>query len=388
MIAIALWVLAQDDWEVPTLSRDLGLHFENPDASIVFDVSGRQKITLFVIPDEGATNVKKNGSLFYPTTDLFVDGTAFDRVTMFLDVRMDRGIPPQNGGFDARVESWWIRYEVPIPVSLFAQAGKFASPIGNFIPRHDTPQDVLPFRPLPYVTVTNFKPTFTQAQLLASRNLPRLDRYGRMLIWEEVYASGVLLFGTEGPFHYRLAVTNNATSGPPKWWDFNNGDEGNRNASGFFGFTPWIWLKLGVSFSTGPYLHKGETAIGAGRSDLFHDMVGASAEASYGHWAAYFEFFHHAYEAANISRDLLADSWYLELQYKIQPGLAAGVRLARNTFSSLGGVDWDHTSVRVEGGVRWTVLKGLVVRGELMITDTTGHDPDDFMSVLQILVFF
>jgi hypothetical protein len=389
VIGLVLTILAQDDWELPTLSRDLGLHFENPDGTIAIDFSGRQKLTLFVISDEGTMNVKKDASLFYPTTDLFVDIVAWEKLELFLDLRIDRHIPPEDRSMQTRVEAWWIRWTTPSPIELRLQFGKFPSPIGQFIPRHDTPQDVLPFRPLAYVTVTNFRPNFTQGQLLASKDAPRLARYGRMLIWEELYATGAMAFGSHGPFHYRAAITNNAPSGGPKWWGFNEADDGNLNLSGFFGFTPWIGLKLGFSFSTGPYLHEGEARIGAAdRTELLHDLLGASVELSYGHFALYAEYFHHRIEAANISDDLEAHSGYAELQVKLMPGLAAALRYNQNMFSELGGRDWDNATGRFEAGVRWSLVKGLVVRGQILLTESTGNDPDDPMGVLQVMVHF
>jgi hypothetical protein len=210
-----------------------------------------------------------------------------------------------------------------------------------------------------------------------------------MLIWEDLYASGVLLFGDEGPFHYRVGVSNNAPSGPPKFWDFNAGDEGNQNVSGFFGVTPWIGLTLGVSFSTGAYLHEDEARIvWKDRTKLFHDLIGFGAEFSVGHFAAYAEYFYHHIEPANIADDLEAHSWYVELQYKILPGLAAGARVGQNLYSGLSGQTWDYDTVRVEGGAAWTIIKGLVLRNEFMITTTAHNDADDFMWVMQLIATF
>lgn len=390
---VALLILAgplgaQDDWEMPTLRDDLGLHFENPDGTIVAEFSGRQKFTLFVIPNEGTMNVRKNGSLFYPVTDLFFDVVVHDRIRFFVDARMDRHIPPSDDSLQVRAEAWWMRYETPLPFSLVAQFGKFPTPIGNFIPRHDTPQDVLPFRPMPYVTVTAFKPAQTEAQLLASRDRPRLERYGRMLIWEDLYAVGLLFFGTEGPFHYRLAATNNAPSGGPKFWDFNEDDEGNVNVSGYFGVAPWIGLKLGFSFSTGPYLHEDEAPTFHDRESLPHDLLGLSAEFSLGHFAAYAEYFLHRIDADRIHRDLYAHSWYIELQYKLLAGLAAALRFNQNLYSELSGRDWDNATVRVEAGVRWALFKGVALRTQITVTETTGRDEDDFMWTLQAVFNF
>src|SRR3984893_17025943 len=78
----------------------------------------------------------KIDNLFNPRLTLFLDAQLGSQVYFFAQVRVDRGFDPSNHGAPVRFDEYALRITPGEDGRFTLQAGKFATVIGNWIPRH------------------------------------------------------------------------------------------------------------------------------------------------------------------------------------------------------------------------------------------------------------
>src|SRR5207244_1651041 len=120
-------------------------------------------------------------------------------VYIFVQARVDRGIDPGVKIRDARADEYFLRYTPFDDSRLNIQFGKFATVIGNFIPRHFSWDNPFITAPLPYenvVTISDQTAPASAKAFLARKNLADQKTKWLPLIWGPSYASGGAISGS------------------------------------------------------------------------------------------------------------------------------------------------------------------------------------------------
>ena len=187
MMALALALALQDfDWARDLEEADLSVTW----GPLTMEFGGELDLELYVYEDEApgvsvedaalrsdhykrpgqADSAEGGGRL-----KLTIDGALGERITWFFEGRIDHGAPFDEGeAVGARVEQAWAQAALVEDAALDLRLGKFAPPLGNFLPRHQPRQNPLVTFPLPYDQITTFmKPTDTAASYPARPGRPR-----------------------------------------------------------------------------------------------------------------------------------------------------------------------------------------------------------------------
>lgn len=327
---------------------------------------------------------------------LFLDGGYQTWLTYEVEGRVDRGEPAESGdAVGARLEQYWLRGSIPESALLNLELGKFAAPVGNFIPRSSARKNPLATFPLIYDQVTTFmRKSDTLAAVLGRRDRPAVKDW-RVPIYRELYGVGGMVFGTWKNLTYSFAVMNTA---PASWvfqWPLHAGDFRDPNYYLRLSYAVDASLSVGASASRGPYDRHDAAGIPAGRDtgdypqtlagvDL-HYAIGALDLSSEVYWTRL---------KAPLIGDLDLWSWYVEGKYTILPGLFGAVRLAQMIFGSIddaAGVShqWDRNLTRVEFGGGYFFTKNLFTKATMQLNHTMGgRQPHDNLFVVQVGLTF
>ncbi|HLY08293.1 MAG TPA: hypothetical protein VKW04_03200, partial [Planctomycetota bacterium] len=181
---------------------------------------------------------------------LFLDGGYQSWLTYEIEGRVDQGEPAKSGeDVGERLEQYWVRGTLPDSTLVNLELGKFAAPLGNFIPRSSARKNPLTTDPLVYDQVTTFmKKSDTPATVLGRRDKPAVKDW-RVPIYRELYGVGGMAFGTWKDLTVSLAVMNIA---PASWvfqWPLHAGDFRDPNYYVHLSYAADASLSVGTSFS-------------------------------------------------------------------------------------------------------------------------------------------
>jgi hypothetical protein len=313
-----------------------------------------------------------------------------------VDLRVDRAISAESGeGFGARLEQYWLRATPPGQSVVHFQLGKFAAPFGNFIPRSSTSQNPFPTFPLPYDHVTSFVyATDTPAQILARRDAPT-SKEQRVPVWEELYATGAMIFGNVGDFRYAAAVMNSAPASWPYDWDLRDTDYRIPSVYLRASMAVDISTTLGVSFARGPYEKWNDYWIPPGReaTDFNQTVWGVDASYSAGHLELFAEGMFSRFQTA-FANTLELYSYYAEAKYTFLPGFYAALRLGQIRFGTMTdaageSVHWDRDTTRYELGAGYFFTKNFFVKASYQINQALGGDlPLENMLMMELVLAY
>ncbi len=301
------------------------------------------------------------GAFINPRLSLFLDTKIGAHFYSLVQARIDQGFDPRVRRQDARFDEYLIRY---IPFGdgrLNLQFGKFATVVGNWVPRHDSWQNPFITAPLPYenvVAVGDRAPAKSAAAFIARGGM--VDKKGAWvpLIWGPAYTSGGSVFGSIERFDYALEFKNDSVSSRPSVWDAQSIGWSHPTVSGRFGYRPDASWNVGVSGSEGTYLVPGaERALPAGKSrgDYRQFTVGPDVSYAHGHWQWWAEVFLARFEIPSVGHaDLLA--YYVEAKYKFTAQLFGALRWNQELFGSVndgtgGRVAWDKDIWRIDAAL-------------------------------------
>jgi hypothetical protein len=322
---------------------------------------------------------------------LFLDGGFQDWLTYEVEGRVDRGEPAESGeAVGARLEQYWIRGTIPDSTLANLELGKFAAPVGNFIPRSSTRKNPLATWPLVYDQVTTFmKKSDTPANVLGRRDRPAVKDW-RVPIYRELYGVGGMAFGTWNKLTYSFAVMNTA---PGSWvfqWPLHAGDFHDPNFYLHLSYALDASLSVGTSLSRGPYDRQDAAGIPANRDtgDFPQTLAGVDLQYAIGYLEVFAEAYWTRFKAPLIG-DLDLWSWYVEGKYKILPGLFGALRLAQTQYGEIddaAGVShqWDRNLVRVEFGGGYFFTRNFFTKMTMQLNYTMGgREPHDHLFVWQ-----
>jgi len=325
-----------------------------------------------------------------------IDGAFQEWLNWRVEGRVDHGAPAEEGeAVGARLEQYWWRFSIPDVSLVHLQLGKFAAPIGNFIPRSIPQKNPLTTWPIVYDQVTTFmKKTDTVATLLARRDRSAIKDW-RVPIYREVYGTGGMLFGTWEKLSWWFAVTNSA---PAEWvfqWPYHAGDFRDPVYYGRASYAIDPRVTVGASVSRGPYDRRDAGGIPAGRDtgDFPQTIAGIDVHYQFGHLNVYAEAYWNRFKTPNTGPlDLWC--WYVEGKYSFLPGLFGAARFGQYVYGEVddaGGVarPWGRNLNRAELGGGYFFTQNLFVKGTLQLNYTSGgREPNDHMFMMQLGLTF
>ena len=381
------------DGGLPTL-EGLGLRWASPSGAYQGELSGRLDLELYV-PQDAAPGLIPDSSPFAAgRMRLFGDVFAGDHVYGSAELRVDRGETPTAGSLDVRMDQAFVRI-APSGSHFQLQLGKFASPFGGYAARHHTVSDVFIRPPLPYDVHTviswNVAPQ-NAAGFLTWRDRPAEFRsVGAPPIWNVPYQWGAMALLAAGKVDARIGWMNSLPSSIPPSWGWNGGSVANGAPAVSVGWTASPELRLGGSWTRGPYLWpliRGSLPTGAKASDYYQQLVGVEGVFSRGPAVLRSEVVYDWWKVPNVADNATDVSGYLEAQTDVVAGLWIAARVAaihyRDVANGLGGAaPWDYDVRRAQLSAGYRLVRNAELKVEVMHTEMDGPlDPrDDLFSV-------
>jgi hypothetical protein len=338
----------------------------------------------------------KIDNLFNPRLTLFLDAQLGSQVYFFAQARVDRGFDPSDHGAQIRLDEYALRITPWKDGRFTLQAGKFATVIGNWIPRHLSWENPFINAPLPYENVT----------LLEDRSAPyygyltgqfRDPKYNYIpVIWGPVYASGVSIAGRIDHFDYAAEVKNASLSSRPESWNATEIGFDNPTVSARIGFRPNQMWNFGFSASDGAYFRPEAMRTLPYGSDIgdYHERVlGQDISFAWHHLQLWAEFYEARFEVPGVG-DADTFVYYFEAKYKFTPQFFGAVRWNQQFFADVpdgygGSIPWgdDIWRVDIAAGYRFTPHTQLKLQYSFQ-QETTGPRDDNHMLAAQFTVRF
>jgi hypothetical protein len=168
--------------------------------------------------------------LFNPRLVLFLDAQLGTQVYGFAQARLDRGFDPGTGSLHLRLDEYALRFTPGDAAHFNVQVGKFATAVGNWVPRHGSWDNPFVDAPLPYENLTGLwdaQPVPSDNALLQwahvhpglPARITAMEKNLRVpLIWGPSYASGLAFSGAFDRFRYAVELKNADLSSRPDSW--------------------------------------------------------------------------------------------------------------------------------------------------------------------------
>src|ERR1700730_14891066 len=139
----------------------------------------------------------KVDNLFNSRLTLFLDAQIGSQIYFFVQSRLDRGFDPSNQGAQVRLDEYALRVTPWEDGRFTLQVGKFATVIGNWVPRHLSWDNPFINAPLVYENIRTIGDKSAPASALDFISRP--NYYGKYsfnsVIWGPSYASGISVSG-------------------------------------------------------------------------------------------------------------------------------------------------------------------------------------------------
>jgi hypothetical protein len=330
--------------------------------------------------------------LFNPRLTIFVDARWSNYLYFFSQVRLDRGFDPSDEGAQMRLDEYFLRYKPFGNARLNFQIGKFATIVGNWVPRHYSWDNPFITAPLPYENLTGMWDIAAPDEvdtLLYWGHVPGYDtmdysdKYLRLpIIWGPSYASGAAVSGAIEKFDYAVEMKNSSLASHPESWNVTQIGFDHPTFSGRLGFRPNEMWNFGLSVSSGCYLlPQAASSLPPGHNigDFREKVVAQDISFAWHHLQLWAEVYETRFEVPRIGNvDTLA--YYLEGKYKITPQLFVALRWNQQLFDTIPDknkqIQWGNDVWRIDAalGYRFTnYLQGKLqysfthVRGDVSI---------------------
>jgi hypothetical protein len=316
-----------------------------------------------------ATN---NNFLFNPRLTIFVDARWSDYLYFFGQLRLDRSFDPSDNGAQVRLDEYFLRYKPFGNARLNLQIGKFATVVGNWVPRHYSWDNPFVTAPLPYENLTGIwdiaapedvEELLYWGHVTGYDSMDYSDKYLRLpIIWGPSYASGVAVSGAINKFDYAAEMKNSALASRPESWDATEIGFSHPTFSGRLGFRPNEMWNMGISVSSGCYLlPQAAASLPRGRNigDFREKVLAQDISFAWHHLQLWAEVYETRFEVPRVGNaDTLA--YYVEGKYKITPQLFVALRWNQQLFDTVPDgkeqVQWGNDVWRVDTalGYRFT----------------------------------
>jgi hypothetical protein len=339
----------------------------------------------------------KIDNLFNPRLTLFLDAQLGSQIYFFVQSRTDRGFDPAARGAQVRLDEYALRF-TPWEDSRFnLQVGKFATVVGNWVPRHLSWENPFINAPLVYENITPISDKIAPASPLDFMRRFDNEKYEfNPVIWGPSYASGIAISGRLGQFDYAAEMKNASLSSRPESWNVTTTGFDHPTFSARLGFRPnQIW-NFGLSASDGPYFRpEAEQAapLAGGIGDYREFVLGQDASFAWHHLQLWAEFYEARFEVPRVG-DADTFAYYVEAKYKFLPQLFGALRWNQQLFSNIpdaagGQVGWSQDLWRIDvaAGYRFTSHIQLKLQYSFQ-QETTGPRDDNHLVAAQLTVRF
>lgn len=349
----------------------------------------------FEQPAPGLINSKID-NLFNPRLTLFLDTQIGSHVYFFAQSRLDRRFDPSNRGAQVRLDEYALRVTPWDDARFTLQLGKFATVVGNWVPRHLSWENPFINAPLVYENVTAIKDGGGPLTPHFQRELLTEKYEFSPVIWGPNYTSGVSVSGRLGQFDYAAEMKNSALSSRPASWEVTQIGFDNPAFSARGGFRPNEAWNIGISLSDGAYFRpEADRTLPRGRDigDYREFVLGQDASFAWRHLQLWAEFYEARFEIPRMGNaDTFA--YYFEAKYKFTPQFFGALRWNQQLFSSVdnpagGNVRWGNDLGRIDlaAAYRFTTHTQLKVQYGFQ-HETNGRGDDNHLIAAQFTVRF
>ncbi len=318
--------------------------------------------------------------LVNPRLSLFLDTQVGRQVYFFVQTRVDRDFDPADVDVQVRLDEYAVRIDPSGRGYLDLELGKFATVVGNFVPRHLSWENAFVTSPLPYEGLTPISDMYAPRNLtyFASIIDPTENTY-LPLIWGPSYATGASIFGKIERFSYAVEVKNSALASRPDSWDATEIGFENPTVSGRLGFSPNEAWNLGFSASDGSYLRpEAASTLPPGRSigDYHQFLLGQDVSYSIHHLQFWAEFYEVRFQVPRVG-DADTFSYYLEAKYKFTPQLFCALRWNQQLFGTVSDAvgrtaRWGHDLWRVDASIAYRFTAHTQLKVQYSFEDETA----------------
>src|SRR5438552_3308367 len=340
----------------------------------------------------------RTDNLFNPRLTLFVDAQLGAQVYFFAQTRVYRGFDPTDHGADIRLDEYALRITPWQDGRFSLQIGKFATVVGNWVPRHLSWDNPFINAPLVYENVTAIQDKYAPYSPLYFVYGPYYyAKYSfNPVIWGPSYASGISVAGKLGRFDYAVEMKNTSLSSRPESWNVTENGFENPTFSGRLGLRPNEAWNFGVSASEGSYFRReAEPTSPPGRDidDYREFVLGQDASFAWHHLQVWAEFYEARFEVPRVGNaDTFA--YYIEAKYKFTPQLFGALRWNQQLFGTVSdgyghNVHWSEDLGRIDVAVtyRFTPHAQLKLQYDFQ-HQTTGPGDNNHLFAAQFTVRF
>jgi hypothetical protein len=383
------------------------LYFHDSENRFQLQLSGLVDLETYYL-DQPAPGLIFTGNhfLFNPRLTIFADAQWTQHLYAFVQTRIDRGFDPSDEGAEARLDEYFLRYTPLNNSRINFQVGKFATVVGNWVPRHYSWENPFINAPLPYENLTGIWDSAAPPNadvLLYWAHMPTeygfgdgySDKYLRLpVIWGPSYASGFAVSGTLDKFDYAAEIKNASLASHPESWDLTERGFQHPTYSGRVGFRPDQMWNFGVSASAGPYLlsEAGPTLpANRGIGDYREWLLGQDVSFAWHHLQLWAEFYETRFEVPRIGNaDTFA--YYFEAKYKITTQLFGALRWNQQLFGDVRDgterVQWGNDIWRVDAALGYRFTNYLQTKLQYSFTHQEPRQEGEQLLAAQVTVKF
>jgi hypothetical protein len=336
-------------------------------------------------------------NLFNPRLTLFLDAQYGSQIYFFAQSRLDRGFDPSDHGAQVRLDEYALRITPWDDGRFTLQLGKFATVIGNWVPRHLSWENPFVDAPLIYENITAVSDKSAPASSLGFVSRFDHEKYEfNPVIWGPDYATGAAVSGRVGQFDYAAEIKNSSLSSRPESWNVteNGFDDPSFNAR--VGFRPNQTWNFGISAGEGAYFRpEAERTLPRGRDvdDYREFVLGQDISFALHHLQVWAEFYEARFEVPRVG-DADTFAYYLEAKYKLTPQLFGAIRWNQQIFDKIdngtsGTTRWNPDLVKIDiaAGYRFTSHTQLKLQYSFQ-HETTSPGDDNHIFAAQFNVRF
>ena len=340
----------------------------------------------------------RTDNLFNPRLTLFLDAQLGPQIYFFAQTRVDRGFDPTDHGADIRLDEYAVRITPWQDGRFSLQVGKFATVVGNWVPRHLSWDNPFINAPLVYENVTAIQDKYAPYSPLFFVYGPfYYPKYSfNPVIWGPSYANGISMSGELGQFDYAIEMKNASLSSRPESWLITENGFENPTFSGRIGFRPNEAWNFGFSASEGPYFRReAEPTLPPGRDidDYREFVLGQDASFAWHHLQVWAEFYEARFEVPRVGNaDTFA--YYIEAKYKFTPQFFGALRWNQQLFGTVSDgyghdVHWSADLGRIDVAItyRFTPHAQLKLQYDFQ-HETTGPGDNNHLFAAQFTVRF
>ncbi len=278
-------------------------------------------------------------NLFNPRLTLFLDAQLGSQIYFFAQARVDRGFDPTDHGAEVRLDEYALRMTPWQDGRFTLQVGKFATVVGNWVPRHLSWENPFINAPLVYENVTAIQdksaPSSPLSFIYAPYSYPKY--IFNPVIWGPSYASGISISGRLSRFDYAVEMKNASLSSRPESWYITEEGFDNPTFSGRVGFQPNEAWNLGFSASEGPYFRReAQPTLPPGHDigDYREFVLGQDASFAWHHLQVWTEVYEARFEVPRVG-DVDTLAYYVEAKYKFTPQFFGALRWNQQLFNTI-----------------------------------------------------